>query len=213
MTMSATRLLVLGVVRGFGRTHGYRVRAELLSWGIDDWANVKPGSIYHALRQLAKDGLLEASEIMDWPGRVDYSVTPEGDEEFFRLLVDALERPERRDDTLRAGLALMPALSRDRAVAALSRRLGVLEAQRAVLLKESGTARAEGLPPQLAELWRMRMRYADLGVEWTRDLLERVSSGEYELAGQDRSRPLRDAGLPACARCSVGALTGLHMRH
>ncbi|MEV5491300.1 PadR family transcriptional regulator [Streptomyces bobili] len=184
--MSATRLLVLGVVRGFGRTHGYRVRAELLSWGIDDWANVKPGSIYHALRQLAKDGLLEASEIMDWPGRVDYSVTPEGDEEFFRLLVDALERPERRDDTLRAGLALMPALSRDRAVAALSRRLGVLEAQRAVLLKESGTARAEGLPAQLAELWRMRMRYADLGVEWTRDLLERVSSGEYELAGEDR---------------------------
>lgn len=144
--MSATRLLVLGVVRGFGRTHGYRVRAELLSWGIDDWANVKPGSIYHALRQLAKDGLLEASEIMDWPGRVDYSVTPEGDEEFFRLLVDALERPERRDDTLRAGLALMPALSRDRAVAALSRRLGVLEAQRAVLREESGTARAEGLP-------------------------------------------------------------------
>ncbi|MFM9701613.1 PadR family transcriptional regulator [Streptomyces galilaeus] len=184
--MSATRLLVLGVVRGFGRTHGYRVRAELLSWGIDDWANVKPGSIYHALRQLAKDGLLEASEIMDWPGRVDYSVTPEGDEEFFRLLVDALERPERRDDTLRAGLALMPALARDRAVAALSRRLGVLEAQRAVLREESGTARAEGLPPHLAELWRMRMRYADLGVEWTRDLLERVSSGEYELAGEGR---------------------------
>ncbi|MDX3568366.1 PadR family transcriptional regulator [Streptomyces sp. ID05-47C] len=198
--MSATRLLVLGVVRGFGRTHGYRVRAELLSWGIDDWANVKPGSIYHALRQLAKDGLLEASEIMDWPGRVDYSVTPEGDEEFFRLLVDALERPERRDDTLRAGLALMPALSRDRAVAALSRRLGVLEAQRAVLLKESGTARAEGLPPQLAELWRMRMRYADLGVEWTRDLLERVSSGEYELAGEDRD-PL---GAPG-SRHGLGA--------
>ncbi|MFI0087012.1 PadR family transcriptional regulator [Streptomyces bobili] len=198
--MSATRLLVLGVVRGFGRTHGYRVRAELLSWGIDDWANVKPGSIYHALRQLAKDGLLEASEIMDWPGRVDYSVTPEGDEEFFRLLVDALERPERRDDTLRAGLALMPALSRDRAVAALSRRLGVLEAQRAVLREESGTARAEGLPPQLAELWRMRMRYADLGVEWTRDLLERVSSGEYELAGEDRD-PL---GAPGSRR-ALGA--------
>ncbi|MFF7527746.1 PadR family transcriptional regulator [Streptomyces bobili] len=198
--MSATRLLVLGVVRGFGRTHGYRVRAELLSWGIDDWANVKPGSIYHALRQLAKDGLLEASEIMDWPGRVDYSVTPEGDEEFFRLLVDALERPERRDDTLRAGLALMPALSRDRAVAALSRRLGVLEAQRAVLREESGTARAEGLPPQLAELWRMRMRYADLGVEWTRDLLERVSSGEYELAGEDRD-PL---GAPG-SRHALGA--------
>ncbi|GGX44595.1 PadR family transcriptional regulator [Streptomyces fructofermentans] len=182
--MSATRLLVLGVVRGFGRTHGYRVRAELLSWGIDDWANVKPGSIYHALRQLAKDGLLEASEIAHWPGRVDYSVTPAGDEEFFRLLVDALERPEHRADMLSAGLALMPALPRGRAVAALSTRLGVLEAQRAVLRRESAGACAEGTPAHLGELWAMRVRYADLGVEWTRDLLERVASGGYEMAGE-----------------------------
>ncbi|MCX4766690.1 PadR family transcriptional regulator [Streptomyces sp. NBC_01275] len=182
--MSATRLLVLGVVRGFGSTHGYRVRAELLSWGIDDWANVKPGSIYHALRQMAKDGLLAASEIADWPGRVDYRVTPAGEKEFFRLLVDALERPEHRADMLSAGLALMPALTRDRAVRALSTRLSVLETQRAVVRKEAEAARSGGLPPHLAELWTMRRRYADLNVEWAGDLLERVSSGEYEMAGE-----------------------------
>nr|AGZ78363.1 NivS [Streptomyces sp. Ls2151] len=200
MTMSATRLLVLGVVRGFGRTHGYRVRAELLSWGIDDWANVKPGSIYHALRQLAKIGLLEASEIVHWPGRVDYSVTAEGDAEFFRLLVDALERPEHRADMLSAGLALMPALSRERAVAALSTRLGVLEAQRAVLRKESAPVHAEGLPAHLGELWTMRTRYADLGVEWTRDLLARVRSGEYEMA--DERGP--SFGTPGSWRALIG---------
>ncbi|MES9520648.1 PadR family transcriptional regulator [Streptomyces capoamus] len=188
--MTATKLLVLGVVRGFGRAHGYRVRAELLSWGIDDWANVKPGSIYHALRQLAKDGLLEATEIGDWPGRVDYGVTPEGDAEFFRLLVDALERPDHRDDMLSAGLALMPALTRDRAVAALAKRLAALEEQRegmrkAPALPGDGAAAGEGrLPPHLGELWTMRTRYADLSVEWTRDLLERVTSGEYEMAGE-----------------------------
>ncbi|CAM5365057.1 hypothetical protein STENM36S_00689 [Streptomyces tendae] len=154
--MSATQLLVLGVVRGFGRTHGYRVRAELLSWGIDDWANVKPGSIYHALRQLAKAGLLTASEIGDWPGRVDYSVTPAGNEEFFRLLVDALERPEHRADMLSAGLALMPALSRGRAVEVLSARLEALEAQRAALRKNSAASQAAGLPPHLGELRAMR---------------------------------------------------------
>ena len=47
--MSATRLLVLGVVRMFGRAHGYQVRRELLTWSADEWANVQPGSIYHAL--------------------------------------------------------------------------------------------------------------------------------------------------------------------
>lgn len=197
--MTATRLLVLGVVRGFGRAHGYRVRAELLSWGIDAWANVKPGSIYHALRQLAKGGLLEATEIADWPGRVDYSLTPEGDKEFFRLLVDALERPEHRDDMLSAGLALMPALTRDRAVSALSTRLADLEAQRAVLRKEPQAADAGGLPPHLGELWTMRRRYVDLGVEWTRDLLERVTSGEYEMAGEHE----RAFGMPGAWRSPV----------
>ncbi|WP_340376183.1 PadR family transcriptional regulator [Streptomyces sp. SS7] len=183
--MTATKLLVLGVVRGFGRAHGYRVRAELLSWGIDDWANVKPGSIYHALRQLAKSGLLEATEIGDWPGRVDYGVTPEGEREFFRLLVEALERPEHRDDMLSAGLALMPALTRDRAVAALSTRLAVLERQSAVLRRDPDTGVAGGtLPRHLGELWTMRTRYVDLGVEWTRELLERVRSGEYAMAGE-----------------------------
>ncbi|MFJ7075906.1 PadR family transcriptional regulator [Streptomyces sp. NPDC098781] len=210
--MSATRLLVLGVVRGFGSTHGYRVRAELLSWGIDDWANVKPGSIYHALRQLAKAGLLAASEIADWPGRVDYSMTPEGDKEFFRLLVDALERPEHRADMLSAGLALMPALSRDRAVSALSTRLAVLESQRAALRKEPGGAGAGGLPPHLGELWTMRTRYADLSVEWTRDLLERVTAGEYEMAGE-HERAFGMAGAWRSFAEPSDELTGLRTPH
>lgn len=50
--MSATRLLVLGVVRMYGRAHGYQVRRELLSWSADKWADVQPGSIHHALNLL-----------------------------------------------------------------------------------------------------------------------------------------------------------------
>ena len=45
--MSSTRLLVLGVVRIFQPVHGYDVRRELLSWRVDQWANVAPGSIPH----------------------------------------------------------------------------------------------------------------------------------------------------------------------
>ena len=48
--MSVTRLLVLGAVRIFQPAHGYLVRRELLSWRVEEWANVQPGSIYHALR-------------------------------------------------------------------------------------------------------------------------------------------------------------------
>ncbi len=60
---SATRLLVLGVVRKHGKAHGYQVRRELLTWSADKWANVAPGSIYHALKQMAKEGLLERVDV------------------------------------------------------------------------------------------------------------------------------------------------------
>lgn len=57
--VSATRLLVLGVV------HGYRVGADLLSWGAGQWANVKWGSIYHALRQATRAGFLRDHELTE----------------------------------------------------------------------------------------------------------------------------------------------------
>lgn len=61
--MSAIRLLVLGAVRQHGRAHGYQVRNDLEYWGAHEWSNAKPGSIYHALKQMAKQGLLRAHEI------------------------------------------------------------------------------------------------------------------------------------------------------
>ncbi|NEE20007.1 PadR family transcriptional regulator, partial [Streptomyces sp. SID7499] len=54
--MSAIRLLVLGAVRMHGRAHGYQVRNDLEYWGAHEWSNAKPGSIYHALKQMAKQG-------------------------------------------------------------------------------------------------------------------------------------------------------------
>jgi ABC-2 type transport system ATP-binding protein len=91
--MSATRLLVLGVVRSYGQAHGYQVRRELLSWGADSWANVQPGSIYHALKKLTKDGLL--AEVANeeggaGPDRLVYALTPDGETEFQQLLAKAL---------------------------------------------------------------------------------------------------------------------------
>ena len=56
--MSATRLLVLGVIRIEQPVHGYDVRRELLSWRLEENTNVKPGSVYSAIRTLEKDGCI-----------------------------------------------------------------------------------------------------------------------------------------------------------
>lgn len=60
--MSSTQLLVLGVVRKSEPVHGYDVRRTLLTWRADEWANVNPGSIYHALKTLTRDGFVRVAE-------------------------------------------------------------------------------------------------------------------------------------------------------
>ena len=59
---SATRLLVLGCVRIFQPVHGYFLRRELMSWEVERWAHIHPGSIYNALKTLTKAGLLAEIE-------------------------------------------------------------------------------------------------------------------------------------------------------
>jgi DNA-binding PadR family transcriptional regulator len=192
--MSATRLLVLGVVRMHGRAHGYLVGSELVSWGAEEWANVKWGSIYHALKQAAAEGLLRAIKVEKWPGRTDYEMTKKGEAEFFRLLRDALRRPYHHPDTIGAGLVLLPALSRSEAIALLRERLGVLEAERAdvAMLLEP---RTRGRPAHARELFGLWDAQYSSGAAWTRGLIERLEGGAYVMAGEaDRASGSPDCG-------------------
>jgi DNA-binding PadR family transcriptional regulator len=181
--MSATRLLVLGVVRGYGRAHGYLIGNDLLAWGADRWANVKWGSIYHALKQLTKSGFLRE----EWtvPGRTDYELTEQGEQEFQKLLRTALSKPEPKPDMLGAGLALLPALARQDAIKLLEKRLAALTTERddaSVQLRKS-----QDRPPHVWELFSLWEHSAESGIEWTQGLIDRLTRGAYPLAGDPGS--------------------------
>ncbi len=173
---------MLGIVRGYGRAHGYRVGSDLLSWGADEWANVKWGSIYHALRKLTADGfLLDRDEV---PGRTDYELTERGEAEFQRLLRDALRRPNPRPDLIGAALAMLPSLPRADAVRLLRERLAALEETR-----DKARAQVEGWadPPHVRELFGLWEHTAAGGAEWTRGLIQRLEAGAYPMAGEPDS--------------------------
>ncbi|WP_067488353.1 PadR family transcriptional regulator [Actinomadura hibisca] len=184
--MSATRLLVLGGVRGFGRAHGYEVRRTLLSWGSDEWANVNPGSIYHALKQLTKEGLLRSHEVAEnaaGPPRTDYEITPEGDAEFGRLLREALVTVDvRRPELLTAALGFLTELTREEAIELLRRRLDGLAAYRAEIAPHLGRDPGTDHLDELLGWW---VYSADAAAEWTRGLIERLADGAYVMAGED----------------------------
>ncbi|MET0235196.1 MAG: PadR family transcriptional regulator [Kibdelosporangium sp.] len=179
--MSATRLLVLGVVRGYGRAHGYLIGSDLLAWGADRWANVKWGSIYHALKQLTKAGSLIEDTLAT---RTDYELTASGEQEFHRLLRDAIRRPEHRPDMLGAGLALLPALTRQDAVTLLGQRLTALQATRDHAGAQPRPTQGPDHAGELCTLWEQS---AESGADWTRGLLARLQAGTYVLAGEPGS--------------------------
>ncbi|MBP2471280.1 DNA-binding PadR family transcriptional regulator [Crossiella equi] len=180
--MSATRLLLLGVVRWCGTAHGYLVRAELEAWWAHEWGNIKWGSIYHGLKQLTKQELMTATSPTENLGRVDYALTPAGEAEFLRLLRATLREPEEhKPDLLAAALVLMPALPRDEVISLFKERLAALEVNRAQVESRTGELTEPAHMSELFGLWR---RSADSNIAWTQDLVERLESGEHTFVGE-----------------------------
>lgn len=65
MVANETRLLVLGAVSLFEPVNGYQIRRELMSWDVDKWAHINPGSIYSSLTTLTKQGHLHRHDVLD----------------------------------------------------------------------------------------------------------------------------------------------------
>jgi DNA-binding PadR family transcriptional regulator len=181
--MSATRLLILGLVRGLGTAHGYAIHHELVSWGAAEWANVKWGSIYHALRQMEKEGKLVHTNPDDCTGRVDYALTEGGEEEFQRLLRKSLRDRSTRPDMLCAGLALITSLPRGDAIALLKERVAEGEQSLAGLAEGTGHL-PERTPAHVAELYGFWRTAGENDLAWARGLIDRLSSGAYTMAGE-----------------------------
>ncbi|MGJ5693763.1 PadR family transcriptional regulator [Streptomyces sp. SID7815] len=186
--MSAIRLLVLGAVRQHGRAHGYQVRNDLEYWGAHEWSSAKPGSIYHALKQMAKQGLLLAHEVAPstagGPPRTEYEMTDRGDQEFFTLLRASLTSYDQGVDVLSAGIGFIVDLERGEAVALLRERVAAIEAWRASVTEHYTPAEGPESLGHIGEIMNMWVHSADAGAAWTRGLIARLEAGAYTFAGE-----------------------------
>ncbi len=184
--MNPTKLLVLGVVRLFEPVHGYQVRRELLSWRAENWANLNPGSIYHALKRLARDGLIDEADAdvpSGGPSKTTYQVTEEGRFEFAALLREHLWEVVPNDPTgLLAALSFLHEVDRAEVVAALEQRAAVLEGE----LTSSRFAREEAqrastVPDHVTEIFLLTDERVGGELAWTRGFLDRLATGAYHL--------------------------------
>lgn len=178
------RLLVLGVVRAHGEAHGYAVHRELMGWRVDTWTAVKPPSIYHAVKQLAREGKLTATSEPSprGPSRVKYRITEDGEREYAELLEAALRSPDIEE--FGAGIAFMQTLPRERVRELLTEQLATTVQIDGDLHEMKPQWPDADQPPHaehLLDMWRGVFRS---NAAWTTQMLERLAAGEFRFAGE-----------------------------
>jgi DNA-binding PadR family transcriptional regulator len=183
-------MMILGLVRWLQPVHGYDVRRELLSWDVENWANVQPGSIYHALRKLTEEEMLEevaTEQVGARPARTTYKVTPKGEMEFEELLRRYWWEYKQPVDPFLSAFAFLTALPRREAVAALRNRARRLEAWATGFREsfEANSAWVTSKPPNVLWQFELGIDKAELEATWCWKTAERVEAGEGFHADDD----------------------------
>ena len=185
MAAHDTRMLLLGAVALFEPVNGYQIRRELLSWQVDEWAHVNPGSIYNGLTTLTKQGHLVRHDVRDQHRKVAvYELTPAGHAELDRLIELALVEVELYGGTaFRVALGLLPLITRPQAIGHLAARLQNLEARIAEVGDEVAAA-GDIAPPHAMRMVELQVELLRTERAWLVELLDDARSGQLDFRGE-----------------------------
>jgi DNA-binding PadR family transcriptional regulator len=184
MAATETRLLLLGAVLLFEPANGYQLRRELLSWQVEDWAHINPGSIYSGLATLARQGHLQRHDLVDAGREVAvYTSTPTGRAEFERLFTEAVETVDPLQPlAFNTAMTLLPLMEREAIVRMLRSRLANADAIAAA--QADAVYDPASMPPHVLVLGELWLRLGEVERAWVEDLLTRLERGELELFGE-----------------------------
>jgi len=195
MAVHETRMLLLGAVAMFEPVNGYQIRRELVSWRVDKWAHVNPGSIYHGLAALTAQGQLERTDVVDGSRAVAvYEVTPAGHEVLRRSLLAALETVDPYDrSAFTIAFGMLPLLPRREVLRCLVTRRAALEREVAEFVRGKDDP-ANG-PPHARRAWLLWLYLTSAELGWLREAVEEIRSGTLRFGrGGDWGPPADDPG-------------------
>ncbi len=190
MSAMTTRMLVLGAVQIFGPANGYQLRRELLSWEVERWAQVNPGSIYSMLTTLEKQGSIERHDLeLDGARPVAvYTVTKDGAKEFERLVYDAIATVPDSGDALpmRVAMNFGASLTRTQFLKAIAERIrlfwaGVEEFDAKLLELQDPPI----VPPHVVSELRLEVALMRAQLDWLIELQSEVRDGGLVFRGEN----------------------------
>jgi len=172
--------MILGLVSYLQPVHGYDIRKELTSWNVETWANVQPGSIYHALRKMTEEGLLEevdTEQVNNRPARTRYRTTVNGAAEYQALLRKYWWDYQEPVDPFLAAFAFLPSMPRAEAAGALRSRARLLEGWSATY-RDNAAEWGAAKPVHVTWQFELTMARCEVEARWCHDVATRIESGE-----------------------------------
>lgn len=193
-----TRLLVLGVTTIFAPANGYQLRRELLSWDVEHWANVQPGSIYSMLNTLTKQGFVERFDLTLEDARpvAVYRPTDAGLAELRTLVSEGIVAADPYDRSLSyAAFSLMVMVfARDEAVPLLERRqLAIADALAQHRERRDAVLNDRGTPLHVARLMESTIQLLEAELGWLEGFTENVRKGDLVFLGEEPSEDWKPA--------------------
>src|ERR1700694_5694848 len=171
-------LAVLGLLRERAM-HPYEMQRQMHLRHTDELLALKRGSLYHAINQLQRDGLIEPVETSRegrWPERTVYSVTPDGQDELVIWLRDLLSTHVREPSQFMAAMAHVSNLTPQDALQQLQMRAVNLEATIAAMhAVERGVGELVGRPSVLEVEYARALLAAELA--WLRSVIDDLRLG------------------------------------
>jgi DNA-binding PadR family transcriptional regulator len=172
-------LAVMGLLRERDM-HPYEMQRQMHIRHTDELLGLKRGSLYHAINQLQRDGLIESIETSRegrWPERTVYRLTSDGEEELLVWLRDLISTPVREPSQFTTALAHVSHLAPQDALQHLQVRAVNLEATTAALRAvERGVGALVGRPAILEVEYACALLEAELS--WLRSIIDDLKSGK-----------------------------------
>jgi len=161
--------------------HRYQIASLIRARGKDQDMDVKWGSLYTVVQNLAKHGFLEVAGTDRQgarPERTVYRITEAGRQELLDWTRELLSTPEPEHPKFAAGLSVQMILPPDEVIALLRTRLGALE--------QSLAARRAVLDESREEVPRLFLIESEFGLAmleaeaaWVSALLDELTSGTF----------------------------------
>ena len=151
-----TKLLVLGLLED-QTLSGYDIQQILNQTDSECWGGILTGSIYHALKKMESEGLIEVFSIEQTGLRQKavYQITDKGREQLKELAREALETPCALYPTmLYSGLSYVDKLPREEALQALNAHASALSQEYKTLEKSliAKNTEMDGVLPDMTKL-------------------------------------------------------------